>query len=211
MLAMPTLNWIGRGAVLNHDQQVAYHMLADLPELSCGPADAGNLIVQGDNLVALKSLLPYYAGRVKCIYIDPPYNTGVDDRDEKGRRTGWVYNDNVDSPEIREWLGKVVGERPHAQSHGITWCCCRSSGCLFSALESSLLCAQWTNTMAETWLTTDQAGKLVNFHPDHVRRLIRGGLVKAERFGPVWKVDRRSLLAYVRKMERRGDRRGPKR
>ena len=64
--------------------------------------------------------------------------------------------------------------------------------------------------MAE-WLTTIQAAALVSFHPDHVRRLIRGGLVKAEKFGPVWKVDRQSLLAYVRKMEKQGERRGPKR
>lgn len=53
--------------------------------------------------------MPRYAGQVKCIYIDPPYNTGQDDRGEDGQRTGWVYNDRVDSPEIREWLGKVVG------------------------------------------------------------------------------------------------------
>ena len=66
-----------------------------IPELSCGPAIAGNLLVQGDNLDALKALLPYYAGKVKCIYIDPPYNTGNEN---------WVYNDNVNSPEIRRWL-----------------------------------------------------------------------------------------------------------
>jgi hypothetical protein len=56
---------------------------------------------RGDNLVALKALLPYYAGQVKCIYIDPPYNTGNE---------GWVYNDNVNSPEMREWLGRAVGK-----------------------------------------------------------------------------------------------------
>ncbi len=71
-----------------------------MPELSCGDPGTGNLIVQGDNLIALKALLPYYAGQVKCIYIDPPYNTG----NEK-----WAYNDNVNSPVIRDWLGKVVG------------------------------------------------------------------------------------------------------
>ena len=58
-----------------------------------------NLVVHGDNLKALKSLLPYYHGKVKCIYIDPPYNTGNEN---------WVYNDNVSSPMIQEWLGKVV-------------------------------------------------------------------------------------------------------
>jgi hypothetical protein len=97
---MPTLYWIGKKAVLNHHRQVPYRLLHCDASLSAGDADAGNLLVQGDNLEALKALLPYYAGKVKCIYIDPPYNTG----NEK-----WVYNDAVNSPEMRNWLGKVVG------------------------------------------------------------------------------------------------------
>ena len=98
---MPTLNWIGKEAVVKHHRDVPFRLLEPVPELSCGPADSGNLIVQGDNLHALKALLPRYAGQVKCIYIDPPYNTGNE---------GWVYNDNVNSPEIRRWLGEVVGK-----------------------------------------------------------------------------------------------------
>jgi len=78
-------------------------------ELAAAQNTTDNLIVEGDNLLALKALLPHYGGRVKCIYIDPPYNTGQDERDESGKRTGWVYSDNVDSPEMREWLGRVVG------------------------------------------------------------------------------------------------------
>ena len=74
---MPTLHWIGKDAVVNHHRQVPFHLLKDVPELACGEPGEGNLIVQGDNLVALKALLPYYAGQVKCIYIDPPYNTGI--------------------------------------------------------------------------------------------------------------------------------------
>jgi len=73
---MPTLNWIGKEAVVNHHHRVPFHLLKDVPELAAGDPGTGNLIVQGDNLVALKALLPYYAGQVKCIYIDPPYNTG---------------------------------------------------------------------------------------------------------------------------------------
>lgn len=96
---MPTLTWIGKDAVVNHHQEVPYHLLRDVPELGCGPADSGNLILEGDNLTALKALLPYYAGQVKCIYIDPPYNTGTDERDGTGKRTGWRYNDNVGSPD----------------------------------------------------------------------------------------------------------------
>ena len=68
---MPTLNWIGKEAVVNHHHAVPFHLLKDVPELAAGDPGSGNLIVQGDNLVALKALLPHYAGQVKCIYIDP--------------------------------------------------------------------------------------------------------------------------------------------
>ncbi len=96
---MPTLNWIGKDAVVGHHLQVPFHLLKDVPDLGCGKNGTGNLIVQGDNLVALKALLPYYAGQVKCIYIDPPYNTGNE---------GWVYNDNVSSPLIEDGKGSRV-------------------------------------------------------------------------------------------------------
>lgn len=98
---MPTLNWIGKDAGVKHHKNVPFRLLEPVPELSFRPADAGNLIVQGDNLHALKALLPRYAGQVKCIYIDPPYNTG---------NGGWIHSDNVNSPEIRQWLGEVVGK-----------------------------------------------------------------------------------------------------
>ena len=111
---MPTLDWIGKKAVLHHHQEVPYHLLRDVPELGCGPVDSDNLIVEGDNLTALKALLPYYAGQVKCIYIDPPYNTGNE---------GWVYNDNVNSPEINAWLGKVVGKEAEDLSRHDKWLC----------------------------------------------------------------------------------------
>ena len=111
---MPTLNWIGKDAVVNHHQHVPFHLLKDVPELACGAPGDGNLIVQGDNLVALKALLPYYAGQVKCIYIDPPYNTGNEN---------WVYNDNVNSPVIREWLGQVVGKEGETLDRHDRWLC----------------------------------------------------------------------------------------
>jgi site-specific DNA-methyltransferase (adenine-specific)/adenine-specific DNA-methyltransferase len=96
-------------------QRSPLHLLRDNPELSAGAADPQpNLLVQGDNLLALKALLPYYAGQVKCIYIDPPYNTGNE---------GWVYNDNVNSPEMREWLGKVVGGEAEDLSRHDKWLC----------------------------------------------------------------------------------------
>ncbi|MEW5724337.1 MAG: site-specific DNA-methyltransferase, partial [Thermodesulfobacteriota bacterium] len=111
---MPTLDWIGKKAVINHHRQVPYRLLHCDPDLSAGDPDSGNLLVQGDNLEALKALLPYYAGQVKCIYIDPPYNTGNE---------GWVYNDKVNSPEIRKWLQKTVGREAEDLSRHDKWLC----------------------------------------------------------------------------------------
>ncbi len=99
---------------MNHHLQVPFHLLKDVPNLACGEPGDGNLIVQGDNLVALKALLPYYAGQVKCIYIDPPYNTGNEN---------WVYNDNVNSPIIRDWLGKTVGGDGETLDRHDRWLC----------------------------------------------------------------------------------------
>jgi len=98
---MPTLHFKGKTFVQNHHLAVKYHQLVPKAELSLTDTVSlhDNLIVQGDNLKALKALLPNYAGKVKCIYIDPPYNTGNEN---------WKYNDNVSSPMIKEWLGSVV-------------------------------------------------------------------------------------------------------
>jgi len=111
---VPTLDWIGKSAVVNHHRDVPTRLLHCDSELSFGDPEAGNLLVQGDNLEALKALLPYYAGKVKCIYIDPPYNTGNE---------GWVYNDNVNSPEIKAWLGSVVGREAEDLSRHDKWLC----------------------------------------------------------------------------------------
>ncbi|HKZ85550.1 MAG TPA: site-specific DNA-methyltransferase [Anaerolineae bacterium] len=111
---MPTLDWIGRSAVVEHHKQVPFRLLKCDPKLSHGDAESGNLLIQGDNLEALKALLPYYAGQVKCIYIDPPYNTGNEN---------WIYNDNVNSAHMREWLGKVVGGEGEDLSRHDKWLC----------------------------------------------------------------------------------------
>lgn len=111
---MPTLNWIGKEAVIHHHRDVPYRLVHCNGKLSAGDPEAGNLLVQGDNLQALKALLPYYAGKVKCIYIDPPYNTGNE---------GWVYNDNVNSPGIKKWLGETVGKEAEDLSRHDKWLC----------------------------------------------------------------------------------------
>lgn len=73
---MPTLRWLTRDEDLKAASNAEYRLLVEDEKLSYGDPDSGNIIVQGDNLEALKALLPFYAGQVKCIYIDPPYNTG---------------------------------------------------------------------------------------------------------------------------------------
>ena len=116
---MPTLEWIGKDKVINHHLDVPYRVLErkySYDEAGQHDEDNGseNMIIHGDNLDALKSLLPRYEGRVKCIYIDPPYNTG----NEK-----WVYNDNVNDPRILKWLGQVVGAEGEDLSRHDKWLC----------------------------------------------------------------------------------------
>lgn len=112
---MPTLNWIGKDKVVNHHLDVPFRTLEKKYFFASeGQDDGGNMIIHGDNLDALKALLPKYEGRVKCIYIDPPYNTGNE---------GWVYNDNVNDPKIRKWLGEVVGKEGEDLSRHDKWLC----------------------------------------------------------------------------------------
>lgn len=102
---MPTINWIGKDKVISHHQDVPYRVLEHKYGFTAKkgeqkePTQSGNKIIHGDNLEALKSLLPEYEGKVKCIYIDPPYNTGNKD---------WVYNDNVDHPKMQKWLKNTL-------------------------------------------------------------------------------------------------------
>lgn len=111
---MATLNFKGKSFVQNHHLAVPYHELVPKKDKSLTDKVRldDNLIIHGDNLKALKALLPTYAGKVKCVYIDPPYNTGTEN---------WVYNDNVNSPMIQEWLGKVV-DREDLTRHD-KWLC----------------------------------------------------------------------------------------
>lgn len=94
--AMSELSFKGKEFVYNHHLAVPFRPLVPHTEKGIGPvALDGNLVIHGDNLHTLKALLPLYAGKVDCIFIDPPYNTGNE---------GWCYNDNVNAPMIREWL-----------------------------------------------------------------------------------------------------------
>jgi adenine-specific DNA-methyltransferase len=104
---VPTLQFKGKSVIETYAYTVPHHRLELVPDLSLlgkgeKPNLEGNLIIEGDNLLALKALLPTHAGRVKCIYIDPPYNTGNE---------GWVYNDNLTQPQFKEWMGQTVGRR----------------------------------------------------------------------------------------------------
>lgn len=111
---MAHLQFKGKPFVQNYHQLVKYHQLVPRKDKSSTKEVSlkDNLIIHGDNLAALKALMPQYAGKVKCIYIDPPYNTGNE---------GWVYNDNLSSPMMQEWLGKVV-DREDLTRHD-KWLC----------------------------------------------------------------------------------------
>ena len=116
---MPVLQFKGKSAVENYHHTVPHHILEFDPGRSCldkgeKPGINGNLIIEGDNLLALKALLPTHAGKVKCIYIDPPYNTGNE---------GWVYNDNLTQPQFKEWIGQTVGKEGEDATRHDKWCC----------------------------------------------------------------------------------------
>lgn len=118
--AMPTLTWTGKDKVINHHLDVPFRTLkhrygfkAEIGTIQ-EETQSGNKIIYGDNLEALKALLPEYEGRIKCIYIDPPYNTGNE---------GWVYNDNVNDPKIKKWLGEVVGKEGEDLNRHDKWLC----------------------------------------------------------------------------------------
>lgn len=116
---MPTLEWIGKDKVINHHQEVPFRVLErrySYDETGQHEEDSHseNMIIRGDNLEALKALLPRYEGRVKCIYIDPPYNTGEE---------GWIYNDNVNDPRIKKWLGEAVGKEGEDLTRHDKWLC----------------------------------------------------------------------------------------
>jgi adenine-specific DNA-methyltransferase len=72
---MPILDWLNKEAAIKARSHVPYRLLKPVKKLSYGDPESENMLIQGDNLEALKALLPLYAGQVKCIYIDPPYNT----------------------------------------------------------------------------------------------------------------------------------------
>lgn len=117
---MPSLNWIGKENIITHHAEIPFRVLEHRYGFnSASPEDdslvgTGNKIIHGDNLAALKSLLPEYEGQVDCIYIDPPYNTG----NEK-----WRYNDNVNEPHLLRWLGEVVGVEGEDFTRHDKWLC----------------------------------------------------------------------------------------
>ena len=137
---MPTLQFKGRVFVENHHLAVPFHELKSVRSrgLSKKPSLRDNLILEGDNLASLKALLPTHQGKVKCIYIDPPYNTGNEN---------WAYNDNVNSPMMQDWLGKVV-DREDLTRHD-KWCCMmlprlkllrellREDGAIFASIDDN--------------------------------------------------------------------------
>lgn len=114
---MPTLDWIAKDKIINHHLEVPFCTLKHLYNINCqSDCESNNLVIHGDNLFALKSLLCKYENRIDCVYIDPPYNTGT-------KAGQWVYSDNVDDPRIQQWLGKIVGDEEDDLSRHDKWLC----------------------------------------------------------------------------------------
>lgn len=116
---MPTLNWIGKDKVINHHMDVPFKVLELIYGFDNGTqtkqeTNSGNKIIHGDNLEALKAILPEYEGRIDCIYIDPPYNTG---------KEKWRYTDNVNHPKISKWLNETVGTEGEDLTRHDKWLC----------------------------------------------------------------------------------------
>lgn len=117
---MPTLTWIGKEEIIRHYKNIPFKVMEHCYGFSQEKGEtkeltgSGNKIIYGDNLEALKSLLPEYEAKIKCIYIDPPYNTGNEQ---------WVYNDNVNNPRIKKWLAKVVGKEGEDLTRHDKWLC----------------------------------------------------------------------------------------
>lgn len=113
---MPSLHWIGKEKVVNHHHDVPFKVLNKHYTFNSDDENRYNesKIIHGDNLEALKALLPEYEGKVKCIYIDPPYNTGNEN---------WIYNDNVNDQKIKKWLGQVVGKDSEDLTRHDKWLC----------------------------------------------------------------------------------------
>ena len=120
---MPTLNWLGKDKIVTHINKIPFHVLEHKYKFSAKSGTlfddesekaSGNKIIHGDNLIALKSLLLEYENKIKCIYIDPPYNTGNEN---------WVYNDNVNDPRFKKWLGEVVGKEGEDLTRHDKWLC----------------------------------------------------------------------------------------
>lgn len=121
---MPTLDWIGKDKVINHHNDVPYKVLErkysyDEDGEHKDDIHSENMIIHGDNLEALKSLLPQYEGKIKCIYIDPPYNT----RKSSEKNKAWIYSDSVDDPKIEKWFGVTVGDEGEDLSRHDKWLC----------------------------------------------------------------------------------------
>lgn len=111
---MPNLQWIGKDKIINHHNEIPFRVL-DLQHIF-NSDKSENMIIHGDNLYVFKSLLPKYEGRIDCVFIDPPYNTGT----KEGK---WLYSDNVDDPRIKKWLGEVVGGEEDDLTRHDKWLC----------------------------------------------------------------------------------------
>jgi adenine specific DNA methylase Mod len=154
---MATIDWNGKQEVLNYFNNLPSYSLKDKLDLSFGKADSKNILIEGDNLIVLKALLPQYEGKVKCIYLDPPFNTG---------KYWWAYNDRMDSSHFEEKL-KKLGLNPKDLSRQDKWLCM-----MYPRL---LLLNEFLTKDGSIWISIDD-------HELHSLRLVMDEIFGAENF-----------------------------
>ena len=178
---MPELQFKGKEFVYNHHLSVPFRPLIPDADKSVGePSLSGNLIIHGDNLHALKALLPMYAGKVDCIFIDPPYNTGNE---------GWSYNDNVNSPMMKEWLSSNPINGEDMLRHD-KWC-----AMMWPRL---VLLRDLLSETGSIWITLDDLDRRTTRHPGYAISLSRRWMVEKsfgwlKQTGPLGQVKLRGL------------------
>jgi adenine-specific DNA-methyltransferase len=212
---VPTLQFKGKTVIETYHHTVPHHRLelnGDLSVLPKGqkPSLDGNLIIEGDNLLALKALLPTHAGRVKCVYIDPPYNTGNE---------GWVYNDNLTQPQFKEWIGQTVGKEGEDACRHDKWCCMmyprlrvlkdllRDDGCVWISIDDNEV-ANLRAIMDEVF-GPDQFVAQVAVMNNPKGRGLRGGFAKSHEYLLVYAKTKDACIFQKQKSQSQIDREYP--
>ncbi len=176
---------------MNHHMDVPFRVLEQ--QYTFNAADSENKIIHGDNLEALKALLPQYEGKIKCIYIDPPYNTGKEQ---------WLYTDNINDPKIEKWFQKIVGKEGEDLSRDDKWLCMMYPRLklLYKLLadDGVFFCSIDDYEQANLKLVLDEIFGLGNFLNNVIWQRAYSPINTKKRFSP----NHDFIICYAKKIER---------